>query len=101
MSVSIDELVQRNSRFAAAGTFAGLPFPTSQALRVVGCVDSRVDPSHVLGLSLGEAVIMRNIGGRVTPATLRSWALLGRLCPGDPPAGRVGVLAPTHLGDAP
>jgi len=55
MSISVDELVQRNSRFAAAGAFAGLPFPTNQTLRVVGCVDSRVDPSHVLGLALGEA----------------------------------------------
>lgn len=79
MSISTDELVQRNVRFAASGASADLPFPTKQTLRVVGCVDSRVDPSHVLGLELGEAVVMRNIGGRVTPATLRSWALLGRL----------------------
>jgi carbonic anhydrase len=75
MGISTDELVQRNSRFAAAGAFAGLPFPTNHTLRVVGCVDSRVDPSHVLGLAPGDAVVMRNIGGRVTPATLRSWAL--------------------------
>jgi carbonic anhydrase len=54
MSVSVDELVQRNSRFAAAGALAGLPFPTNQTLRVVGCVDSRVDPSDLLGLALGE-----------------------------------------------
>jgi carbonic anhydrase len=87
MSISTDELVQRNARFAAGGAFAGLPFPTNQTLRVVGCVDSRVDPSHVLGLELGEAVVMRNIGGRVTPATLRSWALLGRLGQGQPPTG--------------
>ncbi len=87
MSISTDELVQRNARFAASGASAGLPFPTNQTLRVVGCVDSRVDPSHVLGLELGEAVVMRNIGGRVTPATLRSWALLGRLGRGQPPTG--------------
>jgi carbonic anhydrase len=87
MSISTDELIQRNARFAASGASAGLPFPTSQTLRVVGCVDSRVDPSHVLGLELGEAVVMRNIGGRVTPATLRSWALLGRLGQGRPPTG--------------
>ena len=85
MSIFTDELVQRNARFAASGTSAGLPFPTNQTLRVLGCVDSRVDPSHVLGLELGEAVVMRNIGGRVTPATLRSWALLGRLSQGPPP----------------
>ena len=79
MSISTDELVRRNAKFAGAGTFADLPFPTNQTLRVVGCVDSRVDPSDVLGLALGDAVVMRNIGGRITPSTLRSWALLGRL----------------------
>ena len=98
MSISVDELVQRNSRFASAGTFAGLPFPTNQTLRVVGCVDSRVDPSDVLGLALGEAVVMRNIGGRMTPATLRSWALLGRLGQGQPPAGVMVVLQHTDCG---
>ena len=98
MSISTDELVQRNSRFAAGGTFAGLSFPTSQTLRVLGCVDSRVDPSDVLGLSLGEAVVMRNIGGRMTPATLRSWALLGRLGQGQPPAGLLVILQHTDCG---
>jgi carbonic anhydrase len=78
-AITADELVRRNARFAAHGEFAGLPFPSNQTLRVIGCVDSRVDPSHVLGLGLGEAVVMRNIGGRVTPAVLRSWQLLAKL----------------------
>jgi carbonic anhydrase len=79
MTITIDDLVRRNANFAAGGAFAGLPFPTSQTLRVIACVDSRVDPSHVLDLKLGEAVVMRNIGGRVTPSVLRSWALLAKL----------------------
>jgi carbonic anhydrase len=98
MSISTDELVERNSRFAAAGTFAGLPFPTNQTLRVVGCVDSRVDPNDVLGLALGESVVMRNIGGRITPSALRSWALLGKLGQGQPPAGMMVVLQHTDCG---
>ena len=79
MAVTADELVRRNARFAAGGAFAGLPFPSNQTLRVIGCVDFRVDPSHVLGLDLGEAVVMRNIGGRVTAGVLRSWQLLAKL----------------------
>ncbi len=98
MSISTDELLQRNSRFAAGGAFAGLSFPTNQTLRVLGCVDSRVDPSDVLDLALGEAVVMRNIGGRITPATLRSWALLGRLGQGRPPAGLLVILHHTECG---
>ena len=98
MSISADELVRRNSRFAAGGAFAGLSFPTNQTLRVMGCVDSRVDPSGVLDLALGEAVVMRNIGGRITPATLRSWALLGRLGQGQPPGGVMVILHHTDCG---
>src|SRR6516165_7047621 len=85
MTISSGELVRRNAAFAATGAFAGLPFPTSDILQVLGCVDSRVDPGDVLGLELGEGVVMRNIGGRITPAALRSWARLGRLGEGQPP----------------
>ena len=97
MSIDTPELVERNAAFAAGGAFKGLPFPTDPALRVIGCVDSRVDPSDVLGLELGEAVVMRNIGGRVTPDALRTWALLGRLGAGHPPGG--GHLAILHHTD--
>ena len=95
MAITADELVRRNARFAAGGAFAGLPFPSNQTLRVIGCVDSRVDPSHVLNLDLGEAVVMRSIGGRVTPAVVRSWQMFAKL--GQPSAGGQPVGAPPHL----
>jgi len=98
MTISSDELVRRNAAFAATGAFAGLPFPTGSILRVLGCVDSRVDPGDVLGLKLGEGVVMRNIGGRITPATLREWALLGRLGQGQPPSGHLVILHHTDCG---
>jgi carbonic anhydrase len=99
MSIDTPELVQRNAAFAASGAFKGLPFPTHPPLRVIGCVDSRVEPSDVLGLKLGEAVVMRNVGGRVTPEALRSWALLGRLGAGPSPlGGHLAVLQHTDCG---
>ena len=98
MIISSDELVRRNAAFAATGAFAGLPFPTSDTLQVLGCVDSRVDPGDVLGLKLGEGVVMRNIGGRITPAVLRSWALLGRLGQGQSPRGHLVILHHTDCG---
>jgi carbonic anhydrase len=98
MTVSTGELVRRNRAFAAGGAFVDLPFPTNQILRVIGCVDSRVDPADVLGLELGDAVVMRNIGGRITPATLRSWALLGRLGQVQPPTGHMVILHHTDCG---
>ncbi|HTW00263.1 MAG TPA: carbonic anhydrase [Streptosporangiaceae bacterium] len=98
MAISADDLVRRNAAFAATGAFAGLSFPTNDTLQVLGCVDSRVDPGEVLGLKLGEGVMMRNIGGRITPATLRSWALLGRLGQGKPPGGHLVILHHTDCG---
>ncbi|WP_433446219.1 carbonic anhydrase [Streptomyces sp. CA-142005] len=51
----------------------------SGGLTVIGCVDPRVDPSDVLGLKLGEAAVIRNVGGRVTPATLRTLEMLSKV----------------------
>jgi carbonic anhydrase len=95
MAITTDELVRRNAAFAAGGAFSGLPFPPPHTLRVLGCVDSRVDPAHVLGLDLGEALVMRNIGGRVTPAVLRSWGLLGKLSQSNPDAA--AKTGPSHM----
>jgi len=33
---------------------------------VLTCVDARVDPAHYLGLQLGDAIVLRNAGARVT-----------------------------------
>jgi carbonic anhydrase len=100
MAITEEELVERNARFVEGGAFEGLPFPSNQTLRVIGCVDSRVDPSLVLGLELGEAVVMRNIGGRITPEVLRSWRLLSTLGrpAADGPAPHVVVLHHTDCG---
>jgi carbonic anhydrase len=49
--------------------------PDLKAL-VLSCADHRVDPAHVLGLELGEAVILRNPGGRVTAAFVQELAVL-------------------------
>src|SRR5215472_1959669 len=94
MTIYTPELVQRNAAFAAGGAFTSLPFPTNPALRVIGCVDSRVDPSDVLRLKLGEAVVMRNIGGRGTPGDPAPHGLR------DPSSGRVPRAAGRLLRDS-
>jgi carbonic anhydrase len=43
---------------------------------ILACADHRVDPAHVLGLDLGEAVVLRNPGARVTPAFMQNLAVL-------------------------
>jgi len=78
-------LLERNKSFAAQQSASGtlmpsLPraLPNVKAI-VIGCADMRVDPSHVLGIKPGEAVVIRNIGGRITPGLLEELGLLGRI----------------------
>jgi carbonic anhydrase len=73
------ELAERNAAFAADGFVADLKINPRGNMMVVGCVDPRVDPGHVLGLANGEAAIIRNVGGRITPETLRTMAMLSKV----------------------
>jgi carbonic anhydrase len=82
---NLDSMLERNKDFAAqqsaAGTFMPslpLALPNVKAI-IIGCADMRVDPAHVLGIQPGEAVVIRNIGGRVTPGLLEQLRLLGRI----------------------
>ena len=82
---NLDNLLERNKDFAAQQSAAGtlmpsLPraMPNVKAI-IIGCADMRVDPAHVLGIKPGEAVVIRNIGGRITPGLLQELSLLGRI----------------------
>lgn len=73
---TLDTLTARNRRFAASHLYAGLKlFPKLQTI-VITCVDPRVDPAAVLGLELGDALVIRNLGGRFTPDTFQTMAAL-------------------------
>ena len=76
----IEELLARNERIAG-GEEAELPPLPAQRLVVLTCMDHRVDPAHVFGLALGEGAVIRNPGGRVTPAFLQQLAILARVFP--------------------
>ena len=82
---TLDSMLERNKDFAARESAAGTLMPwLPQALPnvkaiVIGCADMRVDPAYVLGIKPGEAVVMRNIGGRITPGLLEQLGLLGRI----------------------
>ncbi|MGH3247767.1 MAG: hypothetical protein ACRDOI_16420 [Trebonia sp.] len=49
--IDTDDLIRRNATFADGRSFADLTIRPGGNLRVIGCVDSRVDPSDVLGLT--------------------------------------------------
>jgi hypothetical protein len=74
----IAPLLERNRRFAASDTRKRLAssFGPRRPLFVVTCIDPRVDPAAVLGVELGEAIVLRNAGGRVTPAVIHDVAFI-------------------------
>lgn len=75
---NVDILLTRNARITAGEP----PDPASERIRgglLLTCVDPRVDPAHVLGLGPGELAVIRNPGGRVTPALLESLEVLAHV----------------------
>jgi len=74
----LDLMLKRNKKLAAPMPLLPQSLQILKAV-IVGCADMRVDPAHVLGIEPGEAVVMRNIGGRVTPGFLEELGLLGRI----------------------
>jgi carbonic anhydrase len=82
---NLDDLLERNKDFAAQQSAAGTLMPSlpeatpSVKAIIIGCGDMRVDPAHLLGLKPGEALVLRNIGGRITPVLLEELGMLGRV----------------------
>lgn len=83
VSSVVDEIISRNRDFAARTDVVDLTMLPAGRRIVVSCVDPRVDPAVVLGVELGEAAVIRNLGGRITPATFRTLALLAMIAQND------------------
>jgi carbonic anhydrase len=86
----------RNRAFAASGGHKGASMFPALRLVVVTCLDPRVDPAHVLGLDLGDAMVIRNGGGRVTQEVLNSIAFVGQLVAKAVPNGPLFEVAVIH-----
>jgi carbonic anhydrase len=72
--------LRNNEAFAATYTpddVPEIPFVPFKQLYLITCIDPRVEPAAVLGAKLGEAIVARNVGGRVTPAVIKdiAWIL--------------------------
>ncbi len=78
-SDSFTTLLDRNRNFAEQFKAGSLSIRPRMSTIILTCVDSRVDPAHIFGLGLGDAVVMRNAGGRITPEVMRDLAILGVL----------------------
>jgi carbonic anhydrase len=78
MSVT-DELLANAERYAASFDKGELPLPPARHVAVVACMDARLNPYGLLGLTEGDAHVIRNAGGVITADQLRSLAISQRL----------------------
>jgi carbonic anhydrase len=78
MSVT-DELLGAAGEYAARFDKGSLPMPPGKKVAIVACMDARVNPYGIFGLSEGDAHVIRNAGGAITDDAIRSLAISQRL----------------------
>jgi carbonic anhydrase len=76
---STDTFVANSEQYAAGFDKGDLPLPPASGVAVVACMDARLNPYGVLGLSEGDAHVIRNAGGVVTDDVIRSLTISQRL----------------------
>jgi carbonic anhydrase len=73
------DLLGANKEYAATFKSNGLSGEARKGLAIVTCMDSRIDPLHIVGMEAGDAKILRNAGARVTEDVLRTLVLATHL----------------------
>src|ERR1700761_6399922 len=76
---STDTFVANSEGYAASFDRGDLPLPPASHALVLACMDARLNPYGILGLSEGDAHVVRNAGGVVTDDAIRSLAISQRL----------------------
>lgn len=74
-----EELLRNADRYAAGFRKGDLPMPPAKRTAIVACMDARLNPYGIFGLSEGDTHIIRNAGGAVTDDAIRSLAISQRL----------------------
>jgi carbonic anhydrase len=95
-TANIDPALERNRTFAAAGGHEDAVVFPNLRLFVITCLDPRVDPAHFLGLGLGDAIVVRNVGGRVTREVINDVAYIGQITETVVPDGPLFEVAVIH-----
>jgi carbonic anhydrase len=98
-TTNIAELLGRNRAFAAAGRHRGPTVMPRLRAFVVACLDPRVEPAGFLGLEPGDAMVVRNAGGRVTQEVLLDLAFIGALAERQVPEGPLFEVVVVHHTD--
>ena len=69
------DVLDANANFVNEVDLSELTGVAQRGLAIVTCMDSRITPLSVVGMSLGDAKILRNAGARVTEDVLRTLVL--------------------------
>jgi carbonic anhydrase len=73
------DVLTANKIYSATYQYGDLKGRAMKGLAVLTCMDSRIDPLGMMGLSPGDAKILRNAGARVTEDVLRTLVLAAYL----------------------
>ncbi len=73
------DVLAANADYSRTFSDSGLSGTAARGLLVLTCMDSRIAPLEALGLRAGDAKILRNAGGQVTPDVLTTIVLAAHL----------------------
>ncbi|GAA1887435.1 beta-class carbonic anhydrase [Lapillicoccus jejuensis] len=72
---AFDDLLDANREFADHFALAGFDGIARRGVAMLTCMDSRIDPLGMIGLTAGDAKFVRNPGARLTPVALEAMVL--------------------------
>lgn len=99
----LETLYERNAAFAATFDQGELPIKPRLSTLILTCVDARLGPEHIVGLELGDALVLRNVGARVTDTIGLEVAMLFQLmamASGTTPSMELVIIQHTQCGMA-
>ena len=74
-----DEFIQANRKYVQSFRHGELPTPPKRHVTILTCMDARMYPEQILGLTIGDSHILRNAGGRASEDAIRSLVISQRL----------------------
>ena len=76
----LDEVIAANEQYVSTfGDKGQLALPPARGFAILTCMDARLDPAKVAGLSEGDAHVIRNAGGRASDDAIRSLVISYKL----------------------
>lgn len=70
--VEIEQILESNENYSNDFKYGMLSSSPTRKLAILACMDTRIIVENVLGLSVGEAHVIRNAGGIATDDAIRS-----------------------------